>query len=313
MLNEAGSLPKFLASLECQTVQPHELVVTDGGSSDSTIGVLGAWKARSNITTRIIVSPGAGIAEGRNIAISATSCELVAITDAGTVLDSDWLAEISEPVLKDADVSAGFFRPSGTSVMEKIIASIITPAIEEIDPDTFLPSSRSLALRKSAWATVGGYPEWLDYCEDLVFDIGLKRSGAIFQFAPKAQVTWAARPNLKAFAKQYFRYARGDGKAALWPKRHAVRYASYLAGTALLCSGFRNFRYWALLGCLSLIYLSRFWLRVYRARSMLGSNLFGAVMMTPLIVVIGDVAKMIGYPLGVMNRVRHRRARNEQA
>ena len=52
------------------------------------------------------------------------------------------------------------------------------PTRDEVDPATFLPSSRSVAFRKAAWAAVGGYPEWLDYCEDLVFDLSLRERGA---------------------------------------------------------------------------------------------------------------------------------------
>ena len=38
------------------------------------------------------------------------------------------------------------------------------------------------------------------------------------------------RPHLRAFYVQYYRYARGDGKANLWLKRHLIRYGTYLGG-----------------------------------------------------------------------------------
>ena len=41
-------------------------------------------------------------------------------------------------------------------------------------PARFLPSSRSVAFRKSAWTAIGGYPAWLDYGEDIVFDLALQ-------------------------------------------------------------------------------------------------------------------------------------------
>ena len=49
----------------------------------------------------------------------------------------------------------------------------VLPTVDEIKPDGFLPSSRSVAYTKTAWAAAGGYPEWIDYCEDLIFDLRL--------------------------------------------------------------------------------------------------------------------------------------------
>ena len=101
-------------------------------------------------------------------------------------------------------------------------------------PETFLPSSRSVAFRKAAWITAGGYPEWIDYCEDLIFDLRLREIAAPMIFEPGALVYFRPRPSLNAFYRQYYRYARGDGKADLWRKRHAIRYATYLIAAPLI-------------------------------------------------------------------------------
>ena len=61
---------------------------------------------------------------------------------------------------------------------------------EDINPQTFLPSSRSVAFCKTAWEAVGGYPEWLDYSEDLVFDMALKEDVGNFAFAPGPSPTF---------------------------------------------------------------------------------------------------------------------------
>jgi len=49
-----------------------------------------------------------------------------------------------------------------------------------------------------------------------------------FSFVPEARVAFRPRGSLRSFFTQYYRYARGDGKADLWRKRHAIRYATYL-------------------------------------------------------------------------------------
>src|SRR5581483_7436298 len=160
---------------------------------------------------------------------------LVAVTDAGVRLAPEWLAELTRPFADPAvDVVAGFFRAAPRTAFEYALGATTLPFEADLDPARFLPSSRSVAFRRTAWARVGGYPEWLDYCEDLVFDLALKRAGCRFAFAPRAIAHFRPRPTLRAFFRQYYLYARGDGKADLWRERHAIRYGAYLGLPLLL-------------------------------------------------------------------------------
>lgn len=303
VLNEASSIGGFLDSLRSQITTPAEVVVVDGGSSDGTADVVRQWSAPEGVTVILIESPGAGISEGRNIAIRAASHERLLVTDAGTTVEPEWSCALLEAAeATGADVVSGFFYPTGSSFLERAFAFAITPTLDEVEPASFLPSSRSVSFTKSAWAHVGGYPEWLDYCEDLVFDIAIRDAGFSFAFEPKAQVSWSARPTMKAYIKQYYRYARGDGKSGLWAKRHAVRYAAYLGGAVLVAGSFA----WPwlaliLIACAS-AYLAKFWRRVYKRRRQFGRGWAGALLSVPVIVIAGDVAKMIGYPAGLLWR-----------
>ncbi|KQP69530.1 hypothetical protein ASF40_16865 [Microbacterium sp. Leaf288] len=203
---------------------------------------------------------------------------------------------------------SGFFYPIGDKLFERLLATLITFRVEEIDPQKFLPSSRSLLIRKSVWAKVDGYPEWLDYCEDLVFDLEVRESGARFVFAPDALVSWSARSSLRAFAKQYFRYGRGDGKANLWAKRHVARYGVYGAGVVMMVtSPFGWLSTLALLAGGYLVYSGRYTRRVVRSERLPISEKVLGVAIAPLIMAVGDVAKMIGYPIGLAWRSGKRR------
>jgi GT2 family glycosyltransferase len=163
-----------------------------------------------------------------------------------------------------------------------------------------LPSSRSILFRRAAWERVGGYPEWLDYCEDLVFDLALRRSGCTFAFAPEAIAHFRPRRSLAAFFRQYYLYVRGDGKAGLWARRHAVRYATYVF--AALVVGRR--RRWAwLLPLGAVAYTRRPYARL-KLDTLSPTEAVLAVAMVPLIRFTGDLAKMLGYPVGICWRVR---------
>ena len=101
-------------------------------------------------------------------------------------MDPDWLERLHSALGDDVDVVSGFFRPTASTAFERAMGATVLPAVANIAPDNFLPSSRSVAFRKEAWAEVGGYPEWLDYCEDLVFDLNLRDAGRRFVFVPEA-------------------------------------------------------------------------------------------------------------------------------
>ncbi|HZY42904.1 MAG TPA: glycosyltransferase, partial [Anaerolineae bacterium] len=226
VLNEARSLSTLLDSIAAQTRQPDEVVICDGGSTDGTPDLL---RAETRFPLRVIERPGSNISQGRNTAIEAATGEVIVSTDAGVRLDPRWLQKLVEPfAAASTSVVAGFFLPDAHTPFEIAMSATVLPQLNEIDPVKFLPSSRSVAFTKAAWQVVGGYPEWLDYCEDLIFDFALRDKFGAFAFAPEALAYFKPRSSLKSFFKQYYRYARGDGKANLWLKRHHIRSATYL-------------------------------------------------------------------------------------
>jgi cellulose synthase/poly-beta-1,6-N-acetylglucosamine synthase-like glycosyltransferase len=206
-------------------------------------------------------------------------------------------------------VACGFFVPDPQSLFELAMGATVLPAVEEIDPESFLPSSRSVAFRRSAWEEVGGYPEWMSFSEDLLFDMALKNRGYAFVFAPDAVVRFRPRGSLQAFWRQYRNYAMGDGEGLLWTRRHLVRYSTYLvAGPLLLLLGLLwSPLWWGLLILGMAVYLRRPYLRLSRMVSNLSLREKIVVSLwVPVIRIWGDSAKMVGYPMGLPRGFRLR-------
>ena len=324
VLNESESIRAVLDTLAAQTRRPDEVVIADGGSRDSTLAILREYDEAGRLPLRVIEAPGANIAQGRNAAIRAASGEIIVSTDAGVHCEPDWLEKITAPFVaplsRDRQAGtgegpgvravAGFFRADPQNVFEMALGATTLPDVRDVNPQTFLPSSRSVAFCQSAWEAVGGYPEWLDYCEDVIFDLKICEKFGPFVFVPEAVVHFRPRPNLRAFFRQYHQYARGDGKANLFPRQHAIRYLTYLVVAPLLGYAAITVSPWLwLVGVFAGLAYVRLPLRRLRPRlkELSLSDQLKALVYILVIRVVGDVAKMVGYPVGVWWRVRTQR------
>ena len=307
--NEEANIRRLFSSILEQTRLPDELIICDGGSTDNTVAIMSEYS--DQLPLRVLVRPGVNISTGRNVAIRESSGDIIAVTDAGVRLEADWI-ELLTTCFKQQDVNhaAGFFCADVSTAFETAMGATVLPALEDIRPQTFLPSSRSVAFRKEAWEKVGGYPEWLDYSEDVVFDMKMIDCFGKFTFIPKAIVQFQPRSTMQQFARQYYNYASGDGHAGLFLHIHFIRYFTYLVAvplgiyTALTVNPF----IW-LLGLIALIaYIRR---PIARVR-ILWANLqtldrIKAMLLIPTIRIVGDLAKMAGYPIGIWKRVTIRK------
>ncbi len=316
VLNEGDSINGLLRSIQRQTRQPDEIVIVDGGSRDDTVDIIRSYEDR--LPLRLLVEAGCNISQGRNRAIEAARGDIIAVTDAGVRLGDDWLERISEPLRRDAglNVVGGFFAADARTPFEMALGATTLPLAREIKAESFLPSSRSITFRKAAALRAGLYPEWLDFCEDLIFDLRLRRVAGAFAFEPRALAHFRPRSTLRQYFRQYFLYARGDGKANLWFKRHLVRYAAYLllAPAILLAGLLIHPALWALYLLGGAAYLHQPYRRLPRLmrRSEYASPFFWlycwlyCLLMIPWLRVVGDLAKMLGYPIGWRWRMRLR-------
>jgi glycosyltransferase involved in cell wall biosynthesis len=304
--DEQDNIAALLDSMLAQTRPADELVINDCGSRDETAEIVRRYQ---RLYPQIrLVSGGFNISSGRNNAVREACSELIAVTDAGLELDRHWLARIIAPLeAGEADLVGGFHHPVPRSLFELALGETNYRRSSEVDPQRFLPFGQSMAFRKTAWQAAGGFPEWASHCEDLLFDLAIERAGLRRVFVPAAIVHFAPRADLRQFARQYFLYARGDAAAGLWTLRHLLRFAVYLTLLGVLGLAAALPRLRLPLAVVLTIGAAGYTRSPYRR---LLTRLHGrpvtqrwaALLLVPLIRVVGDVAKMAGYLSGIIRR-----------
>ena len=306
VLNEKEHLPDWLADIKSQTLSPDEIIVVDGGSIDGTWELLKGKSKDSKL--RIYQQPG-NIAVGRNFAIRQALGDIIVATDAGCIYDPDWLKDLASPLAAGknqfAATAFGPWLKKNDKMLVYLLAAATIPASQEFKKD-WLPSSRSVAFTKELWQNVGGYPEWIPICEDVIFDLKIKKMEIAPEYIRQPLVFWRPRRSLRSYFRQLFSYTRSDGHGKLWIKRQVVRYATYLIALIILFFSWKL--YWPLFFSIlfgSFIYLWKFWRRwlVFTEKKSLGFRLAG-IFFLPIIILFGDLAKMAGWPAGVYERWR---------
>lgn len=212
VLNEADTIGPLLASLLGQSRLADEIIIVDAGSQDKTVSLVKKYAG-----VKVIVKPGLNRSQARNLGIKSARQPIIVSSDGGCVLDKNWLENIVKPLANlKVDSVAGYYQVTSHSALSQAITPFVAVMPDQFKPESYLPSSRSIAFRKTAWQKVGGYPENLDYCEDLIFAQKLKAKTRM-AVASDALVYWQAINNLTEFFNKIKDYACGDVQAGYWP------------------------------------------------------------------------------------------------
>jgi glycosyltransferase involved in cell wall biosynthesis len=189
--NEEKFLGNCLLSLKEQDFKDFEIIVVDNNSTDKTAEIAKKFGA-------ILVSEkNQGVAFARNKGAKIAKGEILAFTDADTILPKNWLSRIKEEFKNDKNLIA--FGGSCEFYSGPISARLASKFL--LKPFLFLDKFFSggfnlmgcnMAMKREVFFKVGGFNEKLKLNEDVEISYRLRKIGKI-KFDPNFKVKTSGR------------------------------------------------------------------------------------------------------------------------
>lgn len=211
--NEGDSIAQILNGILDQTLQPLEVVIVDGGSSDRTQEIIDGY---SMLDRRFVLinKPGASPAEGRNIAARRALYDLQVMIDGGCVLDPKLFMNLVGPMCEDSapEITSGIYSALVESEWSKYFIPVWANAV--ILQTSFLPSCRCCAIQRELIDRIGGFVTGLKqrWGEDTLFMREAKRLSSRWVINRHATMQWDAPKTFEEAKDLAYKYGMGNGE-----------------------------------------------------------------------------------------------------
>jgi succinoglycan biosynthesis protein ExoA len=218
-----------------------ELVLAVGPSRDRTEQIARELAAADSRIT-VVPNPSGKIASAMNAAIKAARHGVITRIDGHALLPEGYLVTAVRTLLQTgaADVG-GVMAAEGVTTFQRAVAWAMTSpagvgaAANHTGGEAGPADTVYLGVyRREAIERVGGYDETMIVAEDWELNYRIRAAGGLVWFTPELRVTYRPRANLRALARQHFRYGRWRRVVARrYPETVNPRYLAAPAATAL--------------------------------------------------------------------------------
>lgn len=248
-LNEQSTVAAAMQAIRASTRQPDEIVVVDGGSSDTTHAQLHEH-AQAGMPVRLLVRPGMLPGAARNEGARHCTSDVLLFLDFGNVIDRRWIEEMTRPFEADARIEAvgGLYEPMISNEFERCVAAIqyqdatLFAGLSRDEQTAQLPrrirlGGLGMAVRRDTFLRLGGQPHWLRAGEDWLFGQKLLDSEAPVGVALGARLYHHMRPTPGDLFRQNRLYSRGEARLGIGLATHARKALVYGTVLAALVAG----------------------------------------------------------------------------
>lgn len=169
--NEETQLPKLLASLKAQSVQPADVIVADAQSTDRTREVAASFGAR------VIDGGLPGVGRNRGAALAKTEYILFLDSDV-ELFDVDFLKKVEENVnRRHLDIGSFGVYPISSHKIDHVLHGMYNGYIKTVG--NFIPHAGGFCIivRRSLHEKIGGFDETVLFAEDNEYTRRASRAG----------------------------------------------------------------------------------------------------------------------------------------
>lgn len=229
VFNEKNNIHDFLESYKKQSILAQEFIIVDACSTDGTDLIIEAFSKKNPQLNIHFFRKKTNRSQARNFAVTKTSADYLAFTDAGCVLDWLWLEELLKKlILSRKKVVGGFFRGIVHSKLEEAIVPYFLQLSKNVNEKNFIPTTRSLLIEKKLWQDLGGLNEKLKLSEDYQLMLRIKQKNIEMAFAKKAIVYWEPPHDFLSFIKKIDAFAKSDVEAGIVRPKVLLIFVRYL-------------------------------------------------------------------------------------
>jgi glycosyltransferase involved in cell wall biosynthesis len=310
--NEAKTIQSLLESLVLQTIAPAEVVITDAQSSDGTLEIIREF-AKKNTNIKIVSRSIPGNRSiGRNAAIELATSELIAITDSGCLPKITWIEELlkayqqwkfDHPKSTEQPVVAGYAVGVAESPFQEAVIPYFLVMPDRVNPETYLPATRSMLLPKETWKNVGKFQEKFNTSEDYIFAHQLVNHQTPIVFAQEAKVEWSPPTSLRQVLRSFTSFAECDARAGILRPKVVLLFARYILGLLFVIFGTAIFPTHYLVGIIGATILGYSFWSIRKNVRYAPSGWYWL----PVLQLSADLSVMVGTVSGVFQRYLHKR------
>ncbi|MEE1086821.1 MAG: glycosyltransferase [Schaedlerella sp.] len=217
--NEEALIADCLQSITDNTVQPFEIIVADGGSTDRTVEIAETFSG-----VKVIDNPGKTAAAGRNRGILAARGEVVAFTDGDCIVDEHWIEAIQTAFeTYDIDGMGGKVVPAKSrNEIEEYWGNLAWRLIMNFGDEGYEVTEKKLndafvtancAYKRRLLHEIKGFNKWFaNNAEDVDICWRALEHGGKLRYVPEAVIDAYGVTDVKGVMKKSFRNGVSSSK-----------------------------------------------------------------------------------------------------